>query len=427
MNQLACFGGQRLIEFAFEKYNSFGRAEISAAKKVVASGILSQFVGEWSSSFYGGHYVQSFERAWAEYFGVKHAISVNSWTSGLIACVGAVNIQPGDEVILPPWTMSATVAAILHWNAIPVFADIEPDYFCIDPICIENKVTERTRAIIAVDIFGQSCNIEAINIIARKYNLKVITDSAQSPGAIVDEKFTGTLGDIGGFSLNYHKHIHTGEGGVIVTNDDELAKKCRFIRNHAESSIVGSDEACLSNMLGHNFRLGEIEAAIGLEQLKKLRRQVSSRQLVAKRLTKGLQGLKGLKLPKVRPKSTNVYYVYGCQLDLEELGVTRSQLIHALKCEGVQGLEEGYTNLHQLPMFQKLICYGSSGFPWRSDICQFIPDYSYGTLPVAEKLHDETYFGLELCNYKFSLNEINATIGAFKKVWQNIDELKRLS
>lgn len=427
MNQLACLGGERLIDFHFEKYNSFGRAETTAAKKVVSSGILSQFVGEWGDAFDGGNYVKAFERAWAEHFRVKHAISVNSWTSGLIACVGAIDIQPGDEIILPPWTMSATVAAILHWNAIPVFADIEPDYFCIDPICIENKVTERTRAIIAVDIFGQSCETEAINIIAKKYNLRVITDAAQSPGALTNQKFSGTLGDIGGFSLNYHKHIHTGEGGVIVTNDDELAKKCRFIRNHAESSVVGSDEHGLSNMLGYNFRLGEIEAAIGLEQLKKLSRQVSSRQLVARRLTNGLQGLKGLKLPKVRPKSTNVYYVYGCQLDLKELGVSRSQIIHALKCEGVQGIEEGYTNLHQLPMFQQLLCYGSAGFPWRSDICQIIPDYSYGTLPVAEKLHNETYFGIELCKYKFSLIEINATIGAFKKVWQNINELKGLS
>ena len=211
---------------------------------------------------------ESLKKNVKKYFNVKHCITVNSWTSGLITAIGAIGIEPGDEVILPPWTMCACAAAILHWNAIPVFADIEKKTFCIDPDSIIKNISNKTKAILAVDIFGHSANMNEIMSIAKKYNLKVISDSAQSPGAIYKGNFAGTIADIGGFSLNYHKHIHTGEGGILVTNDDMLAKKMQLIRNHAEAVMPDMNNADLSNMVGHNFRLGEIECAIGIEQQK---------------------------------------------------------------------------------------------------------------------------------------------------------------
>ena len=166
--------------------------------------------------------------------------------------------------------MCATATAILHWNAIPVFADIEEDTFCISPESIERNISPYTKAIISVDIGGHPANTKEINKIADKYNLRVISDTAQAPGALNRGKFAGTLTDIGGYSLNYHKHIHTGEGGILVTNDDFLAERMYLIRNHAEASVEAIDLKNISNMIGHNFRLGEIECAIGIEQLKNL-------------------------------------------------------------------------------------------------------------------------------------------------------------
>ena len=195
-------------------------------------------MGCWHDDFYGGLKVREFEQVVADYFCVKHAVTVNSWTSGLITAVGAIGIEPGDEVIVTPWTMSATATAILHWNAIPVFADIDPDNYNLDPKSIEANITPYTKAIMVADIFGQSADMVEIMAIAKQHDLKVISDTAQAPGALYKGRYAGTCGHVGGYSLNYHKHIHTGERGILVTDDDGIAERLRLIRNHGEV-VVG--------------------------------------------------------------------------------------------------------------------------------------------------------------------------------------------
>ena len=182
MNDLAIFGGPKTITRSFAAYRSIGREEVAAAAAVVETGVLSKFLAAWDPDFYGGEQVQALERSWEKYLSVKHAVSVNSATSGLIAAVGAIGIEPGDEVIVSPWTMSASATAILVWNAIPVFADIEEETFNLDPISIEKNITPYTRAIMVPDIFGHVADLDAIMKIARKHNLKVIEDAAQAPG-----------------------------------------------------------------------------------------------------------------------------------------------------------------------------------------------------------------------------------------------------
>ena len=253
IEKLALFGGNKLIEKSFNSYNTIGKEEKNAAIEVIESGVLSKFLGTWGPDFFGGSKVQEFERQCEAFFDVKHAIVVNSWTSGLIMAVGAIGIEPGDEIIVTPWTMSASATAILHWNAIPVFADIEPHTFCLDPKSIEEQITPQTKAIMAVDIFGHSADMKSILAIAKKNNLKVISDTAQAPGAMYHGKYAGTLADIGGYSLNYHKHIHTGEGGILVTNSDLYADKLRLIRNHAEVVVESKGNKDLTNMIGFNF------------------------------------------------------------------------------------------------------------------------------------------------------------------------------
>lgn len=419
---LALLGGKPVIGQPLAPLKTMGEEEVEAAAAVVRSGVLSAFIGAPGDFFLGGPQVRAFERKAAGYFGVRHAITVNSWTSGLIAAVGAIGVEPGDEIITTPWTMSATAMAILHWNAIPLFADIDPESFNIDPAKVEALIGPRTKAILAVDIFGQSANMPALRAIADRHGLKLLGDTAQAPGSLVGEKFTGTLADIGGFSLNYHKHIHCGEGGILVTDDDRLAERLCLIRNHAESVIGSDDPADLANMIGYNFRLGEIEAAIASVQLDRLEDRVRSRQRAARQLDDGLGRLPGLAVPKVEPGGTHVYYVYGLTLDPQALGVSRARIVDALRAEGVPGISVGYQNIHLLPIFRQKVAYGRGGSPWT--LAEREISYRPGLCPVAERLHMESFIGMNLCMFEFGEADVALVVDAFEKVWANLDGLR---
>jgi perosamine synthetase len=421
---LAMLGGTPAINTSFKPFNTIGQEELTAVTAVLHSGVLSGYIGARGEAFMGGPQVRAFEAAAAQHFGVKHAVAVNSWTSGLTASVGAIGLEPGDEVITTPWTMVATATAILQWNGIPVFADIDPDSFNLDPASVERCISPRTKAIMAVDIFGQSSDIRTLRDIANRHNLKLLGDTAQAPGATYYGKSTGTLADIGGFSLNYHKHIHCGEGGILVTDNDDYARRLQLIRNHAEAVVESSEPQVLCNMLGSNFRMGEIEAAIATEQLKKLAANIQSRQRVAAELNAGLGRLSGLSTPKVSAGCTHVYYIYGITLDTQVLGVSREKIVSALRAEGVPGVGSGYQNVHLYPLFQHRIAYGTQGFPWNSPYCSREISYAHGICPVAEKLHAETFMSLNICLNDYSSQDVALVVSAFEKVWANLDALR---
>ncbi len=422
-NTLALYGGQKIVEEKFQRFNSYDHKEVQAATAVIKSGKLSEFLGSWGEQFLGGPRVRDFERACAEFFQVRNAVVLNSWTSGLVAAVGAIAVEPGDEVIVSPWTMSASAMAILHWNAIPVFVDIDPLTFCLDPSKVEDAITDRTVAIMSIDIHGKSAEVDKLMLIAKKHGLTVISDSAQSPGGKTGGRYTGTVSHIGGFSLNYHKHIHTGEGGIIVTNDDVLAERVCLIRNHAESVVGAKGETNLTNLIGHNFRMTEIEAAMGIEQLKKLPSIVEKRTRIAKKLISGLQGLKGLYIPEPPAEADHVFYLLPFVLDLDLVGTSRDKICTALTAEGVTGIQQGYTNIHRLPIFTEKIAYGSKGFPWTADFTDSQVKYGKGVCPEAEKLHDHTFFSFLLCLYELDERNIEQIILAFEKVWDHLEFL----
>ena len=176
--------------------------------------------------------------------------------------------------------------------------------------------------------------------------------------------------------------------------------------------------------IGNNYRLDEIECAIGIEQIKKLPNLVKKRQNLARQLSDGISSLRGVTTPIIRKNCTHSFYIFSIILDIEELDVKRERLVEALLAEGVTGLANGYANIHMLPMYQKKIAYGKNGFPWSSDICKREVNYQKGICPVAEKLHDISHLGFELCRHELDKNDIELIIQAFKKVWNNIDSLK---
>ena len=294
----------------FPLYNPIGEEEALAAAEVVRTGMLSDYIGRHGDKFRGGQRVRELERRWAEHHQVKHAISFNTATSALIAGMGALGILPGDEVLVIGYSMCISATAPLFYDAIPVFVDIEEDCFCMDPQSVIDRITPRTKAILPVDLFGQSSDMIALMEIAKKYNLKVICDASHVPGCTYNGGFAGTFSDIGVYSLNQHKIIHCGEGGIAVTNDDELALRLQLIRNHGEAAVEEMGYTNLTNMVGGNSRLPEIEAAIATEQLKKLPRLLQQRIDLADYLTEKLSHLDFLTPPKVREGSSHVYYLY---------------------------------------------------------------------------------------------------------------------
>lgn len=434
MSELALLGGTAVRTTPFPAYKTIGEEEENAVNEVMKSGILSRFLGTWHDDFYGGPMVQKFEQAWAEKHSSKYAIAVNSATSGLYAALGATGIGPGDEVIVPPYTMSATAMAVLVYNAIPIFADIEPDTYCISPKAIAAQITPRTKAIMVVHLFGQPADMDAIMALADQHGLMVIEDCAQAICASYKGRPLGTLGHMGVFSLNYHKHIHTGEGGLVTTNHDDLAERIQLIRNHAEAVVEAKGVTNFVNMLGFNYRLGEIEAAIGLSQLSKVDGLIAQRRKNVAYLESQIGGLPGLSLPTVREGCEHSYYVHALDYNEAATGVPRDVVFKALRAElPVTRLREhegvlmgqGYVKpLYRQPVYQKQIGYGETGCPFKCPLYEGTPNYSDGTCPNTEDAYHNRLITHELMRPPMTHADLDAVASAFTKVFSSLDELR---
>lgn len=323
---------------------SFGKEELDAATRVMQSNSLSGYQGNWSEQFKGGKEVVNLEAEWASFFNARNAIFCNSATSGLWLACASIGLKSGDEVLCSPFTMTCSASIPLLFGAKPVFIDIEPDYFCMNPDDIEHKITSKTKAIIAVSLFGQPCDFYRINEIAKKHNLIVIEDAAQSIGATYKGKYSGTLADVGVFSLNRHKIINCGEGSVICTDNDDLAFKLRLLLNHSESVCndmerkgVDIPDGCVG-LVGMNLRGTELSAAIAREQLKKLDDILSVYRKDAE-----------LFPVKVRPDCEHSFYRYAWTYP------TTDELIEDANDNGIWIMKRGYiTPIFQMPLFRQL-------------------------------------------------------------------------
>ena len=423
-SKLAILGGKPIRTSPFPAYPVIGDEEKRAVMEVLDSGQLSTFSAS-RQGFLGGKKIQAFEAAFAGYHGVEHAIAVNSATSGLHAAVAACDAGPGDEVIVPPYTFTATATAVLHHNAIPVFADVDPVTFCMDPARLEAAITPRTKAVIPVHLLGHPADMDPILAIARRHGLKVIEDCAQAPGARYKGRLVGTMGDCGVFSFQETKNMATGEGGMVITNDPMLAEHARMIRNHGEAVVAGEARKYLTSTIGWNYRMTEIEAAIGTVQLTKLDGLNKARHELAAYLLDAMPAHPGLIFPTEPSTINHVYHVFGMRYDESKIGVPRSRFLEALIAEGIP-MSAGYPRpLYHNPLFQDRLAYGKKGCPFTCSLYEGTVSYAKGLCPVAEDLCARTALWTFVVRPPGTVRDMQDIVAAFEKVLDNSASLMK--
>lgn len=415
-------GGKPVLSKPLVIHN-IGKAEIAAAIKVIKNGPLSGFAATYGDRFFGGKEVRGLEKEFSKKFKIKHSVAFNSATTALHAAIVALGIGPGDEVIVPPYTMSASATAILMNGAVPIFADIDEKTFCLDPRSAESRISKFTKAIMVVNLLGQTADFSALLPIAKKHNLPIIEDNAQSPGAKWKGKYAGTVCDIGIFSFNLHKTMQTGEGGMLVTNNDNYALRAQLSRNHGEVVVDEMPEYSGGPIFGSNYRMTEVVAAMAHVQLKQLDKFIKRHRSQSALLTKELKSIPGLTPAYVHPDNFHVYHRFAIKVNEKRLGLSRDKLVAAMKYEGFP-MSKGYVKpIYLLPLFQNKQAFNNTQFPFVSNYYSGNPDYSPGICPVAERLFEREFTFTEICQYPYTGRHVKLFIKALKKVINNKHEI----
>jgi perosamine synthetase len=353
-----------------------GEEEVQAVADVVRSKRLGGSFGDKTKKF---------EASFADYLGVKFATSTCSQTAALYFALGALGVGPGDEVIVPACSSLATPNSVVYRNAVPVFADIDEKTLNICPTDVEKKITPRTKAIIAVHMYGWPVEMDSILQIAKKHNLFVIEDCALAMGAEYHGRKVGTLGDLGCFSFGTGKQLNIGQGGMVVTNNEKLGKAAAKQNHHygilREGRAIGAADA-----LGHNYKMTEMQAAIGLVQLKKLDRLNAKRIDNVKYLSERISGVKGIELPIVPENVKHVFNMFNIKINEEEIGMSREDFRIALAEKGAYSDPLFDTPMHLELSFRNKAGYGQ-GCPFDCPIYKEKGgnvQYREGLCPTAE-------------------------------------------
>lgn len=314
----------------------------------------------WISSA-GERYIRRFEEEFAERCGVKYAVSCTSGTAALHLALATLGIKKDDEVIIPTFTMIATANAVTYLGARPVLVDSEPATWNMDPDKIKEKITPRTKAIIAVHTYGHPAEMDKILEIARRYNLYVVEDAAEAHGAEYKGEKIGSIGDVASFSFYANKIITTGEGGMLTTNNKEIAKIARILKNHAFSE----ERHFWHKYLGYNYRLTNLQAAIGLAQLERFNELLEARIRNAKYYNTLLNCVKGITLPHQKKDIKNVYWMYSILIE-DDFGVTRDNLRRYLAQRGIE-TRTFFIPIHLQPIYFKMY---NEKFPISEELCR---------------------------------------------------------
>ena len=409
MAYLAINGGPKACDRQWPTWPIWDDAERKALLGVLES-------GQW---WYGENVAQ-FERAFADFQGARYGVACSSGTTALETALMALGIGAGDEVIVPPYTFVATASAVLRVNAIPIFADIEPHSLCIDPGDVERKISNRTRAILPVHLAGRVADVDRLNEIARARGLFVIEDACHSWGSQWRGKGTGALGHCGAFSFQASKNISSAEGGIILTDDEDLAETCRSFTNCGR----GKGRPWYEHfVLGGNLRMTEFQAALLRAQLGRLEEQTLRRQANARILDEGLRTVDGIRTIDNDPRITRRgYHMYCFRLDAQRLGVARERFLEALRAEGVPATE-GYPHpLYRNPLFER----SGEGPRFCPRSCPYYGktvDYAGIVCPVCEAVCRDTCWIMHpiLLAGSDAMSEI---VEAVAKVCRHVDEVR---
>lgn len=447
MSKLAILGGKpvRNKPFTVEPYTD--NHEVELVNKALKQVNFSRYVGsnnvhlekilrftsreavkikdKWN--FLGGPNIRKFSYNFAKKFKTPYAIPVNSATSGLSVALASLNIGPGDEVIVPSvsWTSSST--SILLFNSIPRFADIDPNTLCIDPNKIEKLINKHTKAILVVHLAGNIANMKKILNIAKKYKLFVIEDVAQAPGCKIGKKFAGTFGDVGVFSFQQSKNIMTGEGGMIITKNVNVAVKARLIINHGEVYFNNkSKKIDMVNVIGQNFRMTELSAALGIAQLKKLDFVNNWRLKNYNFLKSKIKKIEGLSFadnceylnrPKIFPHMCVILF------NEKKIGMSRDIFLKVLNSEGITAGSGYQRPMYMNPIFTKRIAYGFKGYPWNVHQKNTKNYYKQGICPVGEKLLKKNMIFMYQIAYSSGIKDMKDIIKAIYKILENKNKI----
>jgi dTDP-4-amino-4,6-dideoxygalactose transaminase len=337
-SQLALRGGEPAANRPWPAWPVWDDAERRGLLDVLES-------GRW----WYGERVRKFEEAYAVFHHVRHGVSCTNGTTAIEAGLRAIGVVPGDEVIVPPYSFIATASAVITVGAIPVFADVEPASLCLDPQDVARKISPRTRALIPVHVAGRFANMDGLSAVARQHGLQILEDAAHAWGSMLEGRGPGTIGRCATFSFQVSKNITAGEGGIILSNDDELSELCRsFTHCGRRSGSARYDH----DHLGSNLRMTEFQAAILLAQLGRLDEQIARRERSAAILDRRLAELPGVRLLRPEPRMTRrSYHMYIFRLDAQRVGVSRDRFVEALAAEGVPAIAGWYHPLYKNGVF----------------------------------------------------------------------------
>jgi perosamine synthetase len=309
----------------------------------------------WISS--EGRFIREFEERWAEYCGMKYGIAVSNGTVALEIAVASLHLQPGDEVILPSFTIISCAQAITKNNGVPVLVDCDPETWCMDVSQVESKITARTRAIMPVHIYGHPVNMDPLTALAKKYNLAILEDAAEAHGAEYKGRKCGGLGDVSCFSFYANKIVTTGEGGMVLTNDEAQAEHLRSLRN----LCFRKEQRFFHTELGNNFRMTNIQAAIGVAQIEQIDKSVHQKRWMADAYHQQLKEIEGLSLPVERSWAKNVYWMYGIVLDPSS-GMDGREFASQLMEHNVM-TRPFFFGMHEQPVFRNMGLFADEHYP----------------------------------------------------------------
>lgn len=413
MAQLAINGAPPLRTTPFPSDRDIGEEELRLVQEVIASKLLNRTQG---------HMTRDFELRFAEAYGVGHCTASMSGTSAIHVAVGALNPDPCDEFITAPITDMGTIIPILAQNCLPVFADIDPVTYNMSPQSIAERITDRTRGIILVHLFGNPCDMDPIMELARERNLYVIEDCSQAYGTRYKGKHVGTIGHMGTFSLQQSKHISTGDGGLTVTNDDLLGERATLFANKGWPNYGHSERNYV--MFGMCYRMTELQAAVLDAQIGKVDWVTERRAELGDMICAAIKDLEGLQVPGVSEGGRHTYWFLPLLVDQEQLGISTSKLAQAL---GAEGAPAGAHYIGQ-PIFmydllrQKRI-YGESDYPFCLQPAGQEVRYEKGECPGTERILDDL---LQITvNEKMTDEDVVDIVACFEKVWANLDELRQ--